>query len=329
MTEPKLGMDHALYPFSPITARPPLTWPGDAPLAVSVFLYLEHWDLLPGPDAMRDPRFRDQHGDFQPDYRTYTLREYGNRAGIFRLLEAFERLNIPVTVAANVTALNRYPYLVEQLLRNGYEFAAHGHDATRMVTSRMTAEEERSFIQTSVEAVTRATGTMPRGWIGQDYSESVRTPGLLAELGLSYVVDWPNDDQPYLMNAQSDSGPIVSIPNQSEWDDIQLMWHRRVLATRFPGIVRDAIGTLSRDAKASNSGRFFGLHLHPWLSGMPHRAAYAVEALETLAAAPEAWLAYAGDVAERTMHQLRSSGIADTERLQPASLGTNPGAVKD
>ena len=35
MTEPRPGMDHALYPFSPIHERPPLTWPGQARLAAA------------------------------------------------------------------------------------------------------------------------------------------------------------------------------------------------------------------------------------------------------------------------------------------------------
>lgn len=304
MTEPRPGMDHALYPFSPIHERSPLTWPGQAHLAAAVFLYLEHWALLPSSSAVRDPRFRDHYGDFQPDYRTYTWREYGNRVGIFRLLDALDRLNLPVTVAANATALVRYPYIVEQLLHRDYEFAAHGIDATEMLTSKMTEDEERHFIAASVEAVTRVTGQQPQGWIGQDYSESSRTPALLAEAGLRYLLDWPNDDQPYLMNTPS---PIVSLPNQAEWDDVQVLWHRRVLSPRFPGLIEDAVGALSDDAERTGSGRFFGLHLHPWLSGMPHRATYAVQALEGLARTEGIWFATAAEIVRHAAPQLRSA----------------------
>ncbi|PVE22177.1 hypothetical protein DC522_22495 [Microvirga sp. KLBC 81] len=319
MTEPKPGMDHQLYPFSPIINRPPLIWPGNARLAATVFLYLEHWDLLPEPGTMRDPRFRDHYGDFRPDYRTYTLREYGNRIGIFRLLEALDRLPLKVTVAANVSALDRYPYLVEQLLGRGYEFAAHGHDATRMLTSQLNEDEERSFIQTSIDAITSVTGTKPEGWIGQDYSESTRTPALLAEAGLTYLADWPNDDQPYLMNAGPGSvGPeIVSIPNQAEWDDIQLMWHRRVLSPRFPKIIDDVVETLSDDAAKSGSGRFFGLHLHPWLSGMPHRVAYVVEAMERIAQTRDVWFANAAEVAKHAERQLQDARKSKNGRCAP------------
>jgi len=306
MTTPRPGMDHALYPFSPIHERSQLTWPGQAHLAATVFLYLEHWALLPRPGTVQDPRFRDHYGEFQPDYRTYTWREYGNRVGIFRLLDVLDRLRLPVTVAANATALARYPYLVEQLLRRDYEFAAHGSDATDMLTSAMSEDEERRFIAASIAAVTRATGVPPQGWIGQDYSESARTPALLAEAGLRYLADWPNDDQPYLMSIPM---PIVSLPNQSEWDDVQLLWHRRVLSPRFPGLIEEAVSTLSDDAERAGSGRFFGLHLHPWLSGMPHRAAYAAQALETLARTERIWFATAAEIVRHAAPQLRAAKL--------------------
>ena len=117
--------------------RPALRWPDGHALAGTVFLYLEHWELLPPEGTLRDPRFRDPFGDFRPDYRTYTWREYGNRIGIFRLLDVLDRTDLKVTVAANASACDRYPYLIEELRRRGYEFAAHGSHATRLLTGKM------------------------------------------------------------------------------------------------------------------------------------------------------------------------------------------------
>ena len=65
----------------------------------------------------------------------------------------------------------------------------------------------------------------PKGWVGQEYGESQRTPQLLADAGLDYVLDWPNDDQPYPMKV---GRKFVSMPNQPEWDDVQLIWHRKL-----------------------------------------------------------------------------------------------------
>ena len=86
-----VGMDHDLYPFSALPDRAALRWPGGARVAFAVVLHLEHWELDPPAVAVRDPRFRDPFGDFRPDYRTYTIREYGNRVGVFRMLDALYR----------------------------------------------------------------------------------------------------------------------------------------------------------------------------------------------------------------------------------------------
>ncbi len=85
------GMDHDLYPFSPMPDRAALAWPGGARVAFAPVVYLEHWELHPPEGALRDPRFRDPFGDFRPDYRSYTWREYGARLGIFRIFEALDR----------------------------------------------------------------------------------------------------------------------------------------------------------------------------------------------------------------------------------------------
>ena len=133
--------------------------------------------------------------------------------------------------------------------------------------------------------------------------ESERTPVLLAESGLAYVADWPNDDLPYLMA----DGRIVSLPNQSELDDVQLMWHRRVLAPRYAEIVAEAASELSAEASRTGAGRFMGLHLHPWLAGMPHRFPHVVRAIEAFAATQGLWSATAAEVALAAAPQLRQT----------------------
>lgn len=286
------GMDHGHYPYAPLPERPALRWPEGARVALWVLIHLEYWELEPPADAVRDARLVNEFGNFFPDYRTYSQREYGNRVGIFRILELFDRYRIKATVAANASALARYPYLVEECLRRGWEIAAHGSHATRMITSRMSEAEERGHIADAIAAVERAAGMRPRGWLGQDFGESARTPQLLAEAGIEYVMDWANDDQPYLMTTRP---PLVALPNQVEWDDVQLFWLRRVETWRYPALVGEAFETLH--AEGAGSGRSFGVSLHPWLFGMAHRIRYLDEALKRITAADAVWQASAGEIA--------------------------------
>ena len=85
------GMDHDIYPFAPLPARPPFSLPGGERIAFYVLLHLEYWELLPSEDAYRDPRFKNEFGNFFPEYRVWTYREYGARVGVFRILDILAR----------------------------------------------------------------------------------------------------------------------------------------------------------------------------------------------------------------------------------------------
>lgn len=282
------GMDHGHYRFEPLPARPLLAWPAGARLAVFVIVHLETWELAPPADAHRDPRFVGEYGSFFPDYRSWTQREYGNRVGAFRILDLLERHGIRATVAVNAELARRNPGLVARFAARGDEIVAHGTHATRMITSRMDEAAERAVIA-EARAALAPFGPRPRGWASQDHGESERTPQLLAEAGFDYVLDWPNDDQPYAMTTRP---PIVSIPSQAEWDDVQLLWLRRVPMARYPALVGEAAERLHAEG-----GRVFGLSLHPWLAGMPHRVRHVDAALTRIRALPALWQSTAGEIA--------------------------------
>jgi allantoinase len=293
MTIRRQGIDHDLYWHSPMPSRPAWHLPDGARIAFCVFVYFEHFELDPPAGAHRDPRFDGTLGDFYPNYRAHTQFEYGNRVGIFRVLRALDRHGLVATVAANASACDRYPFLVEEFRRRGYEFAAHGGSATRMITSAMSDADQRAEIARSIETVTRTTGQRPRGWVSQDYGESTRTPSHLAEAGLAYVADWGNDDRPYFLRT---TPPLVSIPNQADWDDVQLVWHRQVALAVYRDTICEAFDALYEDAATSSA--FFGLHLHPWFIGWPHRIGYLEAALTRIMEKPSVWQTTAGRVAD-------------------------------
>lgn len=284
-------MDHDIYPYSPIVARPPFRLPGDARVAVFVLLHLEYRELTPPDGAFRDPRFRGEFGDFAPEYRTWTYREYGNRIGIFRVLSLFDALRLPVTVAVNAAAAERYPNLIEAARARGYEPVAHGLTATQMITGRMSEAEEREHIIAARDGLAHAWGMPPSGWLGQDYGVTPRTSRLLAEAGFSYTLDWPNDEQPYWHNPERS---LVAVPSQPDWDDVQTLWLRRVPVHHYPRLVGDA---LERLVGESVGARVFAIGVHPWMMGVPHRIRYLREALERVAATPGVLVATAGQIA--------------------------------
>ncbi len=294
----KQGMDHDHYSYSPIPTRPRLRWKNGAGLAIWAVIYLEYWEISPPDDAYKDPRHVGPFGSFFPDYRTHSVREYGNRIGIFRILDLLDRYNIPVSIAVNSAACDRYPKLLEDLIKRGSELIAHGTHATRMITSGMSKNDERAHVEQSANAIKKLTGKQPSGWISQDFGESTRTPQIVADAGFKYIADWPNDDQPYFMTP---ARTLVSIPYHVELDDVTLNWIRQVASQRYPQIIDDAASTLREEGKVS--ARTMSLGIHPWLLGQPHRIRYLGEALSKLRSHEDIWFATGEKIADAFLSQ--------------------------
>jgi peptidoglycan/xylan/chitin deacetylase (PgdA/CDA1 family) len=267
--------EHSHFSYSPIMRRPSLRLPGEARLALSIVLHFECMDFGVASETVKDPRWRER---IQPDPRHYSWYEYGNRVAMFRILDLLDRLNLRVTVAANALACERYPYLVGEFLRRGYEIAAHGHAANSMVSSVMSNADEKALIADVVARIEMCSEQPVEGWISQDYGQSPSTPALLSEAGLKYMIDWPNDDQPFAMTG---AGGIVSIPAAFELDDMRLFIDRKMQAWRYPDMVANAAACLL--SEGVEQPRILPLSIHPWVFGAPHRFRYLVEALHHLA----------------------------------------------
>lgn len=288
---PEAAMDHGLYQYEPITSRVPLQWPQNKRIALIVLLHLEYWQEEPPAEARRDARFVGEYGSFSPDYRTWSQREYGNRVGLARVLSVLDRYGVKLSVPLNAACVGRHDTLIKALQERGAEFLGHGTAANHIISSEMSEETERAVMQQSLDAVERACGVRPTGWAGQSYGESARTPAILSQAGLNYVLDWPNDDAPYLMH--TDGRSLVSIPRQPEWDDVEQLWLRRISMPRYPELIGDAYETLREEG-----GRVLVLSLHPWLIGMAHRISYLDRVLQRITGDEDVWYATAGEVAQ-------------------------------
>jgi allantoinase len=286
------GMDHAIYPYSPMDTRPVLSLPGGKPVAVYIVLQIEHWELRQPAGAYRDPRFRGDFGSYDPDYRAWSMRAYGNRVGLYRILELFDRLKLPVTAAVGAGALEAHPEIASALLSRNYEIVAHGLTVNRMITSAMSEEDESRHIAQSRAAIVHHFGRPPRGWLGQDFGITPRTSRMLADQGFDYTLDWANDEQPYLQ----EGGRLVAAPAPSDWDDVQTHAIRRVPIDRFPGLVADGIDELARSGV--KGARAMAIGVHPWMMGAPHRFGYLKAAMEALLQRQDVLLTTAGFLAD-------------------------------
>lgn len=285
-------LDQGIYPHWSLLDRKPWRPMGDTRIAFVIYLYLERFEAMPPKDAVFDSRHRHGMARYAPYHRAHAAFEYGNRVGVFRILDLLDRHGLRATVPANASAVTAYPYLVEQLQDRGYEFMAHGEFASRMITSAMPEAEQRRIVASSLATLEQATGQRPKGWMSQDYGQSVHLPQILAEMGIEYICDYGNDEEPYLTTTNP---PMVSVPNQLEWNDAEMLLHRRLTSEEHALTCRDAFDVLYRDGEKST--RFYSLHIHPWMIGQPARFRFLEEVIRYIAGHIGVWNATAGEVA--------------------------------
>ncbi|GAA5063404.1 polysaccharide deacetylase family protein [Nocardia callitridis] len=278
-------MENELFDYSPITERPRIEWPDGKRVAFYVGLNIEHF-LLDRPSTSIWPGT----SDLVPDALNYGWRDYGTRVGIWRTIRTLDRYGIKPSVLLNSEVVHHYPQIIQAGLDRDWTWLAHGR-TNSILHADLTESEERAVLTEIVETIESATGTRPQGWMGPGLTETLNTPKLLAELGLRYVLDWTNDDQPYALNVPG----VLSVPYAIELNDLAI-FGKPTTGPEFVRMVRDQYEQLNSESE--QSGRVMALALHPFVIGQPFRAKYLAEALAFLAEQPDIWLTTSDEIAE-------------------------------
>jgi peptidoglycan/xylan/chitin deacetylase (PgdA/CDA1 family) len=305
--------------------RAALAWPNGARLAIAVVVNVEHVDWMPPRGAVRPAGFPGPYGSAPyPDVRAWSHREYGNRVGLFRVLDIVERAGMRATVAVDAMSAGRRPDLVADIRRRSCEVIAHGLAVTQPISEAMGGGEEKAYVAASLDALEAAFGRRPRGWHGPQYGQSTRTPAILSALGLGYMLDWPDDERPRLV--ETAAGPIVSLPMMADLDDVFAQWQRRISLAAWMEALLDAADRML--AESGDAGRALVVNLHPWLIGQPWRSTYLREALAELGRRDGVWSTTCGEIVDCARPQLgppEPSLISTDDWEEPRGLGPTLG----
>ena len=188
-----VAMSHGRYAFSGITSRAAGSWPGGKRLAVYIKISVEDFpfgsggpSLVPGLPA--------------PDVMGVGWRDYGNRVGIYRLLEDLERLDLPAAFAVNTMCYETCPAALAAIRASGrhevrdsfgfiyrklctacdtwWQIVGHAyHNLQRQAT--MAKADEAAMIQACLDNIKVHEGAAPAGWLSPAFSESSDTVDLL------------------------------------------------------------------------------------------------------------------------------------------------------
>ncbi len=280
--------DVARYDYLPLIDRPRIRWPGDAFLAFWVAPNIEFYELDP-PDGQGRPLWPRPY----PDVLNYSLRDYGNRVGVWRMMEALERFKIRASVALNAAMCDHMPDIVDACVGLGWEVFSHGIYNTRLI-SGLTEEEVLTVIRDSVTRIRRYTGQDVAGFLAPAISATETFLDLLPECGIQYTVDMTPDDQPVPLKVRS--GKLIAMPYSTEINDIRVMGVRGFTAQDWAAMIKACFDQLYREG--SDNGMVMCMPLHPFVIGHPHRIAALYDVLDHVSSHDRVWFATAKEIAD-------------------------------
>ena len=275
--------------------RPAITWPDGARLAIVPSVAFETWPAdLGRPDSMQMSSRRPlpRNAVWDRDLSAITDHEYGERVGIYRLLDIFDRLDIRTTFFLNGVNAERFPTLVKQMADAGHEMASESwiHDYAFMKTR----EQERTDLERTVNAIQNVTGAHPRGYLSTGVIPSDNTPELAAELGYTYWMDPQHEELPYTLEVGDKR--LVAMPYNLMLNDYSTNSAMARTGRDIGNIWRDTVSYLHKESEQYPNMIAWGLH--PYLVGRPFRAAVLEEFLTWAKTLPGVWFARTGDIAE-------------------------------
>jgi peptidoglycan/xylan/chitin deacetylase (PgdA/CDA1 family) len=277
---------HDRYDYSPIVERPTYEWPNGTRLAFYVALNVEAFPFGEGMGPELNPR------QPEPDVVNHSWRDWGNRVGIWRLLELLDEFGLPASALINTAIYDGCPQIPQALRRRGDEIVGHGHtNAERQ--AEMDTEAEARMIAAVTARLHAEEGRAPQGWMGPWVNETHRTPDLLALNGYSYVMDWMMDDQPVLL--RTTHGPLVALPYARPTNDITALHGAKWTPAAWADTLIDQVDEMLRQSR--HQPLVFNISLHPYLMHafrLKHLRRF-FEYLDSVR--DQLWVARSGDIA--------------------------------
>lgn len=265
------GFDNPHYEWSPADRRDPVTLKDGTKTIATIIIPVEFFPLDPPaapfkhPGAMKTP---------YPDLRHYTVRDYGNRVGIYRLMRELSQRGLRATFTVNAVIADRYPPLIAAISEGGHEIAAHGVSTAHIHHAGLSEADERALI-----SQTRAAFPEAKTWMSPARNESYRTLDLLAEAGFEFCLDWETDQRPLAF--KTSTAPIWALPHYGELGDFKLLIDRSQSEEEWASqIIEAARYHVERYEQEGASA--FAFTMTPYVLGQPFRIQAVREVLDAL-----------------------------------------------
>ena len=288
MSRPEGSTQSPRYDFLPIVRRTPVAFPGGKRLAVMIYVNIEHV-----PFGCTEPAHAIYPGTigFTLDTLNHGWRDYGNRVGLWRIMQAMDDTGFRGTVNLNSDVCREFPEIIAAGNARKWEWGIQG-DNNMGVHSRMSEADETAFFARHLDIIEHATATRPRGWLGMYLSESPRSPDIARAAGIEYVSNYAHDELPVPM--RTEHGTLLTMPYTLELNDVPTILGKGASAQVFAEMIRDQFDVLYEEAKALP--RVMAISIHPFITGHPFRMKHFRAALEYIASHDDIWPATGAEI---------------------------------
>ena len=237
---------------------PKFKWPGGKTLALSlVFNYEEGSEHSVATDDTVETI-----GEFGPvdvkirDVGMESVYEYGQRVGIWRILDILGKYNARATFYATARSLDVNREAAKEIIKEGHEICDHGFSWTELY--RMTKEEEKKEIKKSIDLITEITGKRPVGFYAREPSPNTLEL-LKGYKNFIYDSDSYADDIPYF---DGRTGMLI-VPYAPDSNDFHFQnpMNRFSNSSDFLAYLKDSFDTLYRESNRNSKMMSAAFHV--------------------------------------------------------------------
>jgi allantoinase len=259
------AMDHAKI------RRDPIQWPGGAHVAVTWTVIFEYFTGLGQADRAL----------------------YGGRRGVWRLLDQFDMHGIKASFLVSGSAAEYFPSAVKEIHSRGHEIAGYGYSSDRLL-DKLSLDEAKADVQKTLKLLADTTGTRPVGWVSPELHPGDGTLSVLAEEGLMWNGDFPNDDLPYMI--QVEGKPLLIIPYTKESDDQEIYMNGGQLPSVWTQCFTDGLDVVHEEGLTHPKMLNASIHAH--IMGRSVGTKAIDDAIRYAKAMPKVWMTTRTDIAK-------------------------------
>lgn len=264
----------------------PIPWPNGAKVAVAITFDMDADSLIHIEKGSQGTKY----------LSSISMLRYGPDVAIPRILDGYRRFGLKQTFFIPAWCIEQHPKAVEAIIKDGHEVGFHGyiHEAP----NALPPEEERYWMQRSIEVIERFTGQRPRGNRSPLYNMSAETPGFLAEEGFLYDSSLMGDDVPYILAPPE--GELVELPVSWATDDWPPYVHSIDLDYMFQILPPDRameIFMAEFNAMRRAGGGLWIAVWHPFVSGRLSRWERIEQMITEMQETGEVWFATLEEIA--------------------------------